>query len=60
MRRSSCIPRVRELKSRQLCYAYEVTRQEQRLASGTTTHMCVNDQQRPVRFPQWLLDKLRV
>ena len=50
--------RVQELKSRQLCYAYDVTRDEQLLASGTTTHMCVNDQQRPVRFPKWLLDGL--
>ena len=50
--------RVQELKSRQLRYAYDVTRQEQLLASGTTTHMCVNDQQRPVRFPKWLLDGL--
>ena len=50
--------RVEELKSRQLRYAYEVTRQEQLLASGTTTHMCVNARQRPVRFPKWLLDGL--
>jgi acyl-CoA thioester hydrolase len=46
--------RVSQLRSRQVCFEYEVldTETGQRLASGYTEHICIDRVGRPARIPQ--------
>jgi acyl-CoA thioester hydrolase len=50
--------RITGLKSRAVTFAYEVHRDRQLIATGSTTHVPVNAEGRPVQVPRELADHL--
>ena len=50
---------LREVRSRQLTYVYDIKRDQTLLAHGSTTHLCVNREHHPVRLPTAIVNILR-
>jgi acyl-CoA thioester hydrolase len=46
--------RIRQVKSRALTIEYEIWRDQVKLCTGFTTHMNLDDQGRPVPFPDFI------
>ncbi len=51
--------RVTDLKSRGLTFHYKIYREETLLVEGTTKHLCINADKKPVVMPQYLVDILK-
>ncbi len=51
--------RISELKSRGLTFHYIIYRDETLLVEGTTKHLCINNEKKPVVIPSHLLNILK-
>jgi acyl-CoA thioester hydrolase len=51
--------RISELKSRGITFHYVVTRDGTLVVEGSTKHICVNSDKKPVTIPQKIIDILR-
>ena len=51
--------RVTELKSRGITFHYVVTREGVLVVEGTTKHICVNSDKKPVTIPQKIIEIFR-
>lgn len=52
--------RIRELRSRTITFEYVVRRGAETIAEGFTHHVCVDDNQKPRRFPDDVLKAIAI